>query len=51
VLRRQEGRVTASFGVAAYPEGGKGKEQLIRTVDRRLYEAKRRGRNRVCGAM
>lgn len=48
-LRRSENRVTASFGVAAYPKDGKTKEELIQAVDRRLYHAKRMGRNRVCG--
>jgi diguanylate cyclase (GGDEF)-like protein len=46
----QEGEpihVTASFGVAASPEHGHGAEELLRAADRALYEAKRRGKNRV----
>ena len=38
--------VTASFGVADEDEAAPG-EQLLALADRRLYEAKRRGRNRV----
>jgi diguanylate cyclase (GGDEF)-like protein len=39
-------RVTASFGVAAYPEAGSA-DQLLETADAALYEAKRAGKNRV----
>lgn len=48
-LRRVENRVTASLGVAGFPEDGQIKEELIRQADKNLYEAKRLGRNRVCG--
>ena len=37
-------RVTASFGVAAYPEHG---ENLVAAADAALYRAKRSGKNRV----
>lgn len=40
-------RVTASFGVATYPEGGLTGDQLIATADKALYAAKAAGRNRV----
>ena len=50
LLRRVEGRVTASFGVATYPSDGYNTEQLLRVVDKRLYDAKNSGRNRVCGS-
>lgn len=43
--RRIEG-ITASFGVAAL-EPGMRRSDLLETADRRLYEAKRLGRNRV----
>ncbi|MEF8793115.1 sensor domain-containing diguanylate cyclase [Thiohalorhabdus sp.] len=39
--------VTASFGVATFPEDAQSTEDLIRIADTRLYEAKRAGRNRV----
>ncbi len=48
-VRRIEGRVTASLGVAVFPEGGRTREELIWTADRYLYQAKESGRNRVCG--
>jgi diguanylate cyclase (GGDEF)-like protein/PAS domain S-box-containing protein len=42
------GRVTASFGVAAImPDSPEGPTDLFASADRLLYEAKRRGRNRV----
>lgn len=40
-------RVTASFGVAAYPETVRLGEELFPAADRALYEAKREGRNCV----
>lgn len=40
-------RVTASFGVAAYPDHAKTPDELIRCADRALYAAKEAGRNRV----
>ena len=42
-------RVTASFGVAAFPEVGS-QEQLVAASDGALYEAKRTGKNRVAVA-
>jgi diguanylate cyclase (GGDEF)-like protein len=48
-LRRAENRVTASIGVAVFPADGRTKEEIIRAVDRNLYQAKKTGRNRVCG--
>ena len=42
--------VTASFGVASYPAADiKDGTELFAVADRRLYEAKRRGRDRVIG--
>ena len=48
-LRRVESRVTVSLGVVSYSEAGFTKDEIIRTADQNLYEAKRTGRNRVCG--
>jgi len=40
--------VTISIGVAArVPQGDDSPEALLRSADEKLYEAKRRGRNRV----
>lgn len=39
--------VTASFGVAVYPENGVNPDQVIHAADTALYAAKRDGRNRV----
>lgn len=40
-------RVTASFGIAAFPAHGKTTEDLLRVADGAMYEAKAAGRNRV----
>jgi diguanylate cyclase (GGDEF)-like protein len=48
-VRRVEGVVTASLGVAAYPQDGKTRETLFSVADDNLYLAKKCGRNRVCG--
>ncbi len=45
-------RVTASIGVAAFPEHGAGLEELTKRADMALYVAKRYGRDRVvCAAL
>jgi diguanylate cyclase (GGDEF)-like protein len=49
-IRRMEGRVTASIGVAVFPGSGRTRDELVWTADKNLYEAKKAGRNRVCGA-
>lgn len=41
---------TVSVGVATYPEHGRTADDLFREGDRRLYEAKQSGRNRVTTA-
>jgi predicted signal transduction protein with EAL and GGDEF domain len=41
-------RVTASFGIASYPESkARDGEDLVRRADRALYRAKQTGKNRV----
>lgn len=42
--------ITASFGIAIYPEHGQLSEPLIAAADAALYMAKGCGRNRVCSA-
>ncbi len=43
-------RVTASFGIAQWPEHGQSAEALFRMADRGLYTGKRAGRNCVARA-
>ncbi len=40
--------ITTSIGVAAFPEDGDLPEEVLQRADRALYEAKARGKNRVC---
>ncbi len=42
--------VTASIGLATYPEDATAELELIRLADHRLYQAKRAGRNAVCSS-
>ena len=44
------GTVTASFGVAAFPEHGMTTSELLRAADKAMYNAKAGGRNRVVAA-
>ena len=37
--------VSASIGIAFYPDNGATAEQLIRSADKAMYEVKRKGRN------
>jgi diguanylate cyclase (GGDEF)-like protein len=50
-IKRLDGQgvlqVTASFGVASFPESADGRESLIAAADAALYRAKRGGKNRV----
>jgi diguanylate cyclase (GGDEF)-like protein len=50
-LRRAEGNVTASLGVAMYPAEGRTREEILWKSDQHLYHAKHSGRNRVCGSI
>jgi diguanylate cyclase (GGDEF)-like protein len=45
------GSITASLGVAAYPEHGDDCDALLRAADSALYESKQAGRDRVTVAM
>lgn len=49
VLRNQETKVTVSIGVSSFPDDTRDEDNLIFKTDRAMYEAKQKGRNRVCG--
>lgn len=40
-------RITASFGIAIYPEHGDAARLLLRAADEAMYTSKREGRNRI----
>jgi diguanylate cyclase (GGDEF)-like protein len=42
-------KITVSVGVASWPDDGQLATELIASADRRMYEAKGRGRNLVAG--
>ena len=44
---RLTGKITASMGIASFPEDGDTVQSLISSADRALYRAKRHGRNMV----
>ncbi len=48
--RSERRPVTASIGVASFPDDAQADLELIRIADQRLYQAKRAGRNLVCSA-
>ena len=41
-------RLTASFGIAGYPEHAATKRDLVRLADQAMYQAKNSGRNQIC---
>jgi len=47
VLKKGDIKVSASIGIASYPDDSITKDDLIKKADEALYEAKRSGRNRV----
>ncbi|MFC1658410.1 diguanylate cyclase [Candidatus Omnitrophota bacterium] len=48
ILRRKETQVTVSIGLADLSAGMRTAQELILKADRALYQAKEKGRNRVC---
>ena len=49
MIRREKVQMTVSIGVASIPPDTLDEEELIRKADEALYQAKRKGRNRVIG--
>lgn len=47
LLSGQECRVTASIGIATYPENGKDEQTLIKNADMAMYLAKEEGKNDI----
>lgn len=43
-------RITISMGVSSFPEDSKHLNELVENADKALYEAKKKGRNKVCSA-
>ncbi|MFA6129834.1 MAG: sensor domain-containing diguanylate cyclase [Candidatus Omnitrophota bacterium] len=48
LLRRQNTSVTVSIGLACLPLDTKDEDELVQKADKSMYDAKRKGRNRVC---
>ena len=44
---KRVGRVSASFGVASFPQDGRDAQALLDAADQAMYDAKNKGRNRV----
>ena len=49
-LRNRESCVTVSIGVASFPVDAREETEFILKVDKAMYEAKQRGRDRVVAA-
>ena len=47
-LRRQHTHITISIGVASMPFDTKDEDDLVQKADKAMYNAKSKGRNRVC---
>ena len=44
--QQPDGALTVSIGVVNFPDDGANAQEILRRVDRALYEAKRAGKNR-----
>ena len=47
ITRRKTVHLTASFGIAEFPEDGSESKDIIHSADTALYKAKETGRNKV----
>jgi len=47
-IRRSPADLTVSLGVSSFPRDAKVSSELIQKADEALYQAKRKGRNKVC---
>ncbi|MNC37799.1 Phytochrome-like protein cph2 [compost metagenome] len=45
ILKGQEFFITASAGIAVYPEDGESTEELIKNADLAMYASKEKGKN------
>ena len=50
ILRKQITHITVSIGVATFPADAQVKDELIQKADQAMYEAKNKGRDRVCSS-
>ena len=48
VLNGQQVTITASIGIACYPQDGANVEELLRCADTAMYQAKQQGKNTYC---
>ena len=48
--QRPLGEITVSVGVALFPDHGRNLEDLFQAADAALYEAKKKGRDRIVAA-
>jgi diguanylate cyclase (GGDEF)-like protein len=48
ILRRTPTNITVSIGLAGFPQDATDAQELVRKADKAMYEAKQKGRNRVC---
>ncbi|MBP8306405.1 MAG: EAL domain-containing protein, partial [Burkholderiaceae bacterium] len=46
-VRSEQAQISASIGIAVYPDDGQSAETLLRHADQAMYEAKKNGRNRT----
>ncbi len=46
--KKKSVNITASFGIASFPDDGISSDDLLITADDRLYKAKKEGKNKVC---